>query len=120
MPAILALALVFALRHNGAVFISENIRPCGTEFALQRMQAGEPGLPRAFTWRDRTIEVAELLERWKSTSPCKHGSTEQYVRRHWYRIRDPQGTCYTLYFDRALPKQRRDRWWLYEIVEADA
>ena len=120
VPDILALALVLALRHNGAVFVSKNIKPCGDDFALERMLTGEPGLPRSFAWGDRTIVVAEVIKRWKSCSPCKHGSTEQYVRRHWYRILDPQGNRYTLYFDRSLPKHRRDRWWLYDYVESDA
>lgn len=42
-------------------FVSEPIQPVTATYDTARMAAGEPGLPRAFTWRGRTIEVAAVL-----------------------------------------------------------
>lgn len=100
-------------------FVSEPIQPDAASFDTGRMAAGEPGLPHRFTWRDHAYEVAELLDSWKQTGPCSHGSGERYVRKHFYRIRTTENLEMTLYCDRQpRPRQTRRRWWLYKIETA--
>ena len=67
-------------------FVSEAIVPVTATYDTARMAAGEPGLPRAFTWRGRTVEVAAVLRSWRETGKCRHGSPELYVRKHWYEV----------------------------------
>ncbi|MFP4058016.1 MAG: DUF6504 family protein [Candidatus Brocadiia bacterium] len=101
-------------------FVSEAIRPLPGAMDTRRMARGEPGLPRRFRWRDQEIEVAEILQQWKETSRCRSGSPEQYVRKHWYRVRTGDGREMRLYFERQ-PRSRRERvrrWWLYTVAEA--
>jgi phosphoribosylglycinamide formyltransferase-1 len=58
-----------------------------------------------------------VLDTWKTTSACRHGSGERYVRKHWARIRTADGTVMTLYFERQARSRRelKTRWWLYTI-----
>jgi hypothetical protein len=99
-------------------FISEAITPVDASFATSYMCTGEPGLPVRFRWRDTLYKVARVLEKWKSTGDCRHGSGEQYVRKHWYRVEVTDGTQMEIYFDRK-PRSRKNkqRWWLANIVE---
>lgn len=84
------------------------------------MSAGEPGLPTRFAWRGTQYEVAQILDRWKTTGPCHHGSGEQYVRRHWFRVVTTDGTQMEIYFDRQpRSRQKKQRWWLAAIVERE-
>ncbi len=98
-------------------FISELIKPVEGTFDTAAMTRGEPGLPKKFTWRDKEYEVAEILEVWKETGPCKSGSEEQYLRKHWYKIRTTTDEIMTLYFERQARSkgQSKARWWLYTI-----
>src|SRR5688572_32265738 len=41
-------------------------------------------LPQRFTLRGREYVVAEVLERWKTSTPDRG---EMYLRRHWFRVR---------------------------------
>ena len=95
-------------------FISEPIKPDTTTFVTARMATGEPGLPMRFVWRGRMFQITEVLETWRKTGPCRHGSGERYVRRHFYKIRTDSGSIMTIYFDRQyrLRSQRTIRWWL--------
>ncbi len=98
-------------------FIAEQITPVTGTFDPAGMVHGEPGLPGRFRWRDQEYAVAEVLEKWKESGPCKSGSPERYLRKHWFKIRCTDGTQMTLYFERqprATP-QSRTRWWLYTI-----
>jgi len=98
-------------------FISESIRPVPGTADAAAMARGEPGLPARFLWRDREVAVADVLERRKETSGCRNGSPEQYVRKHWFRIRTADGDVWTLYFERQA-RSRRDRtrrWWLHTV-----
>ena len=97
-------------------FVSEAIAPVGSSFHVRSMSMGEPGLPSRFSWRDAEYEVASVLEKWRTTGDCKHGSGEQYVRRHWFRIETTGGTRMTIYFDRQpRPGQKKKRWWLATV-----
>jgi phosphoribosylglycinamide formyltransferase-1 len=102
-----------------AELISEAIRPVEpTSFDPAAMARCEPGLPQRFTWRSTEYEVAEVLERWKDTGPCHHGSGERYVRKHWYRIRTTDGLEMKLYFERHARsgRKRKRRWWLHSVA----
>lgn len=98
-------------------FISEPIEPVAGTFDTAAMTRGEPGLPERFKWRDEEYAVAEVLEAWKETGPCRSGGPEQYLRKHWYKIRTDSGFEMTLYFERQTRSKIRNktRWWLYTI-----
>ncbi len=98
-------------------FISEPIKPLAETFQTAAMTRGEPGLPERFVWRDTEYAVAEVLEAWKETGPCRSGSDEKYLRKHWYKIRTADGMIMTLYFERQARSKSRNktRWWLYTI-----
>lgn len=98
-------------------FISESIKPLGGEFQTAAMTRGEPGLPERFTWRNTEYAVAEVLEAWKETGPCRSGGSEKYLRKHWYKIRTADNQIMTLYFERQAraKSQAKARWWLYTI-----
>ena len=98
-------------------FVSQALRPVPSTFDTARMARGEPGLPRCFVWGDRTLEVASVLRAWTQTGPCRHGSGEQYVRKHWYEVRTATGEVAVIYFERQpRPKSRTgERWWLFSL-----
>ena len=103
-------------------FVSEPIEPVGGTMSARRMSRGEPGLPRRFRWRDAEHEVAEVLEQWKETSCCRHGGGEQYVRKHWFRVRTTDGAEMRLCFERQARsgRERTRRWWLHTVVLSEA
>jgi phosphoribosylglycinamide formyltransferase-1 len=98
-------------------FVSELITAAAGTGDTSGMARGEPGLPRRFTWRDREYAVCEIIETWKQTSPCSHGSGENYVRKHWYRIRTECGSEMRIYFERQAGSAGgiKKRWWLYSV-----
>ncbi len=98
-------------------FIGERIVPAAGSADARGMSRGEPGVPATFTWRDREYAVAAVLERWKTTGPCTSGANEQYVRKHWFRVRTASGEEMTIYFERQARsgRERKARWWLYAI-----
>jgi hypothetical protein len=100
--------------------MSEAITPVEASFITSSMCTGEPGLPARFRWRGSEYEVARVLEKWKTTGACRHGSAEQYVRKHWFRVEVTDGTQMDIYFDRQ-PRSRnnKQRWWLASIVEGE-
>jgi phosphoribosylglycinamide formyltransferase-1 len=97
-------------------FVSEPIEPLGGSFDMARMAVGGPGLPRAFAWRGETLEIATVVRTWRETGPCRHGSPEVYVRKHWFEVTTCAGAVLRLYFDRQ-PRGGRGaaRWWLFSI-----
>ncbi len=100
-------------------FVGEAVQPDPTTFDAARMAAGGPGLPRAFAWRGRRVEVAEVLGEWRETAPCRHGSGERYVSKHWFDVRATTGEALRLYFERrARGRALSARWWLFS-VESD-
>ena len=99
-------------------FISESIKPVAGTFDSAAMTRGEPGLPERFVWKNTEYTVAEVLKVWKETGPCKSGAPEQYLRKHWYKIRTADDMIMTLYFERQPRSKNRNkaRWWLYTIA----
>ncbi len=98
-------------------FISEPIEPVVGTMDTSRVALGQPDMPRVFTWRGREYTVAEVLETWRETSGCKSGADEQYVRKHWFRVRTTDGSEMKIYFERQAASRReaRRRWWLYTV-----
>jgi phosphoribosylglycinamide formyltransferase-1 len=78
-------------------------------------------LPSRFCWGKREVEIAVVLSAWRDTGPCSHGSGEQYVRKHWFRVRTTDGAEMQIYFERQ-PRSRsaaKARWWLYTVSEGE-
>lgn len=100
-------------------FIGEAIQPVGETMDAARMSRGEPGLPRQFQWRSRTIQIARVLKTWRETGPCHHGSGEAYARRHWFELLTDSGDVLNIYFERQ-PRSRggKRRWWLFTLEPA--
>jgi len=98
-------------------FASEPILPVAGTFDAAGMTRGEPGLPSRFVWREQEYDVADVLEAWKETGPCKSGSAEQYLRKHWFKVRTGDGLEMTIYFERQARTRRqgKQRWWLYTV-----
>jgi len=101
-------------------FVDESIVPLTATSDTSRMAAGEPGLPREFLWRGRTIEVAAVLRAWRQTGKCRHGSPELYVRKHWFDVATTSNSTMRIYFDRQPRRGRKGaRWWLFSISESE-
>ena len=102
---------------GGETFVSEAVTPEAGGFDAAAMSRGEPGLPRAFTWRGRRFEVAQVLATWK-TSTRERG--ELYLRRHWFEVRASSGERMTLYCERQAKNRNKPkaRWWLYKFAPA--
>ncbi len=98
-------------------FISEPILPVPGHTQAAGMARGEPGLPLRFTWRDVEYRVDRVLETWKTSGPCHHGSGEMYLRRHWYRVATDPPLVMTLYCERQArtAKRPKARWFLYTV-----
>ncbi|MDF1553878.1 MAG: DUF6504 family protein [Deferrisomatales bacterium] len=95
-------------------FVSEAITPVAATCDTQAMATGGPGLPWEFLWRGRTLRVAAVLRAWRETGPCRHGSGEEYVRKHWFEVITTEHSTLKIYFERQ-PRGGRGaaRWWLY-------
>jgi phosphoribosylglycinamide formyltransferase-1 len=100
-------------------FVSEQLTPIPAEMDILSAALGEPAIPWKFTWRGETIEIAKVIRKWKSTSPCTHGSGERYVRRHWYEITTVNGRYLRIYFERQSRsrRERKKRWWVFSEIE---
>lgn len=96
-------------------FVGEPIEPVKGTGDAASMATGAPGVPARFRWRDREIAVREVLDSWKTTGACTHGSAERYVRKHWFVVRTACGEELTLTFDRqaATPRAMRAAWWVH-------
>ena len=101
----------------GEEFVSESIQPVAGTFDAAGMTRGEPGVPGRFVWREQEYAIADVLEAWKETGPCKSGGPEQYLRKHWFKVRTDEGLEMTVYFERQArtKRQSKQRWWLYTI-----
>lgn len=98
-------------------FVGEPIKPVPGTFHTAGMVRGEPGLPGRFLWKDTEYVVAAVLQVWKEDGPCRHGSGEMYLRKHWFKIATEQGPEMTLWFERQARSkpQNKMRWWLFTI-----
>jgi len=101
-------------------FICEPLTPVAGAGDAAAMARGEPGLPAVFTWRDVEYRVAGVIRTWKTSSPCRSGSAEMYLRRHWYEILTDPPLVMTVYCDRQAKDRKRPkaRWWVYTIAPA--
>ena len=102
-------------------FVGERIDLAPEAFELGQALAGGPALPRRFRWRGEERVIEEVLETWKVMGPCWSGSDEQYVRKHFFRVRTADGLEMKIYFERQprSVRQRKQRWWLYTVRPAD-
>lgn len=100
-------------------FVSEALQPVGASFDTAAMARGEPGLPQKFRWRQRELEVGEVLETWRDYGDCTHGSGERYLRKHGWRVRTRDGLVLRVTFQRSLGRSKppASRWWLQTIEE---
>lgn len=100
-------------------FVSQEIIPDPNSLDPAVAASGAPALPRQFTWQGRPVILEQVLSQWKTSSACRHGSGEQYVRRHWFEIRTADGATMTIYFERQ-PRSRKKsrRWWIYSTQSA--
>ncbi len=98
-------------------FVSEAIKPVVATSDTSRMATGEPGLPREFVWRGRTIEIEAVLRTWRETGKCSHGSPELYARKHWFEVDTSSHGTLKIYFDRQ-PRMgsKGGRWWLFSMT----
>jgi hypothetical protein len=97
--------------------ISEPIRPLTETADTSRMAIGEPGLPQEFVWRGRTIGITTVLRSWRETGKCRHGSSEMYVRKHWFEVATESDGIMKLYFERQPRRGQKGapRWWMFSI-----
>ena len=98
--------------------VSEPIVPQAGSFDTGAMGRGEPGLPAAFTWRERTYRIMQRVSAWKESSrEGARAGGELYLRRHCYRLLVVDGSVWIVYFTRqASPGQNpRRRWFLYAL-----
>ncbi len=75
------------------------------------LAAGTPGMPRRFHWRNQTYDVVEVGQAGKTTGPCRNGSAERYVRRHWAVVRVNSGDVMRLTAERG-GRRGSSRWWI--------
>lgn len=83
------------------------------------MRRGEPGIPERFTWAGKEYALAGVAEAWKTSGPCRNGSGERYMRRHWYRVVTDPPMELVIYCDRQSRTRGKParRWWVYTAKE---
>jgi phosphoribosylglycinamide formyltransferase-1 len=101
-------------------FVSEAIDPVVETIDTTHMVPGAPGLPQQFRWRRQTINVVNVLKAWHDTGPCRNGSGEKYVRKHWFEVETESNAKMKIYFQRQARRGKgKSRWWLFSIDEPD-
>ena len=101
-------------------FIGEAITPDDMSFSVSPMAMGKPGLPRKFSWKGRRFTILEVVEEWKESGDCRHGSDERYVRKHWFRVRTTEDLEMRIYFERQGRSRGGSRWRLYSIRNTES
>ncbi len=96
----------------GRRFVSRPLEPAGEGF-ITAATGSEPPVPRAFAWDGRTLEIAGVLRRWRST---KNDRGDTYLKRHWFELRTEDGARIEVYYDREA-RRGAAQWWLYTIDE---
>ena len=100
-------------------FISQALTPVVSTSDTSLMAAGEPGLPQQFHWHGQTMEITGVIRTWRETGPCRHGSGERYVRKHWYELETASHGIAKVYFERqARGGSHTARWWLFSLTDA--
>lgn len=101
----------------GETFVCEEIVPVPDSGLAATAARGEPAVPWRFAWRGAEYQITAILNAWKTTGSCSHGSGERYLRRHWYTVAVEPAAQMTLYFDRQARQKGRPkaRWWLYSV-----
>lgn len=99
--------------------VSEPLQPVVATCDTSRMSMGEPGLPRQFIWRERLVEITAVLRSWQETGPCRHGSSDRYVRKHWYEVATVADGTMIIYFAKPARGGRKGMGWqLFSIDDA--
>ena len=99
-------------------FISESIKPVIATVDAKSMATGGPGLPHEFTWRGKTLKIATVLRTWHETGPCRNGSPESYVRKHWFEVETTSNHKAKIYFERqSRGRKLTKRWWLFSMED---
>lgn len=62
--------------------------------------------PRRFFWRDRWLEIAEILDRWHQGHPHPEWPIADY-----FKVTDDSGGCYLLKHDRESDERFLAREW---------
>jgi hypothetical protein len=107
---------------RSAAFISEPITPERGSFSTGPMSRGLASPPRAFAWRGRRFEIAEILEHTKQSAREGHSASgELYLRRQQFVVRLDTGQVATIYVERqARPgvsrRMAKSRWFLFTIT----
>jgi len=102
----------------GQRFVSEPLEPVAASIDPTAMARGEPGLPREFAWSGQRLRVTEVLRTWRECGPCTSGSSESYVRKHWFEAQTAEHGTVRIYFERQpRGRQRMKRWWLFSVEE---
>ena len=101
-------------------FVSEAIQPVVETIDTTHMAPGAPGLPQQFRWKRQTINIVNVLKAWHAIGPCRNGSGETYVRKHWFEVETASGPRMKIYFERQARSGRsKSRWWLFSVEEPD-
>jgi len=99
-----------------AEFVGAAIEPLEESFDTSAMARGEPGLPRRFRCRGVEYAVVGVIQTWKSSGPCRNGSDEMYLRRHWYKVQTQPHAIFTIYCERqARSRKASRRWFAYTV-----
>ena len=97
-------------------FISEPIKPVMDSCDTKSMSIGAPEAPKEFIWRNERVTITSTLRTWRSTGACRHGSGEQYARRHWFEVKTAKHGTMKIYFNRGSPGRNKEMgWWLYTV-----
>ena len=97
-------------------FVSESIKPILESADVHAMASGGPGMPTEFIWRGEKFKIASVTNTWRESGPCRNGSKESYVRKHWYDVKTDSNKNAKIYFERTLRSRNQlKRWWLFSI-----
>ena len=115
-------------------FVSEPLTPDQGAGLASASPPGEPAVPGRFTWRGDCWLLRGVLRKWTTSGPCRNGSAEKYLRRHYYQVHvtgqdgryvsaspgrsdRPRELVLTIYFERQPRRGQspKARWYVYTI-----
>ena len=97
-------------------FIGQPLKPVPGSFLTEGMASGTPSLPQEFICQKEQFRIASILSEWRESGPCRNGSSEKYLRKHWFRVKTTDNRDLKLYFERQ-PRGKQARWHLYCSIE---